>query len=384
MKSDNNIDNAQVQPARKKIKGSYVLAFLLALGTVVWISSGVIGEKAPTPKKTVAERNSQDSSLIKVRIRQLSAVDHPRVLVVTGRTNAIKDAEIKAETSGRVIASPATKGSLVDKGAVLLELAMDDRKARLLDAEAKAGSAKISYEASKNLQRKQFESQIKLAESNADLAKADAELAAIKLEIERTKIRAPFAGYVETLVPGPGDYVEAGDVVSMLVDLDPMRVIVNLTERDVAFIHLDDLAAIKLPSGREVGGTIRYISKVASDMTRTFRVDIWIDNPEASIPAGLTAEVQMNAGTRKAHQVPTSALTLNDLGMLGVRTLDNDDKVHFEPVMLLDDTPDGAWVSGLPDQVRVITVGQEFVVEGQKVIPSNDGAGSQKAGGDAT
>ncbi len=380
--TDNLTNPTHVKTTKKGIKGSYLLALMLALATVVWIASGVVGEKPSAPHKTAAERNVQDANVIKVRIRELNAVDHPRVLMVAGRTDAVNDAEIKAETSGRVVASPVSKGSMVEKGAVLVELAMDDRQARLLDAEAKSGVARITYEASKNLQRKQFESQIKLAQSNADLAKAEAELAAVKLDIARTKIRAPIAGYVETLVPGPGDYVKTGDVVSLIVDLDPMRVIVNVTERDTAFLHLDDLATIKLPSGREVGGTIRYISRVASDVTRTFRVDIWIDNPDASIPSGLTAEVLLNAGTRKAHQLPTSALTLNDQGMLGVRTLDDADVVHFVAVTLLDDTPQGAWVSGLPDRVRIITVGQEFVVDGQKANPTVDLMDAPKAGGD--
>jgi membrane fusion protein, multidrug efflux system len=363
---------------------SYLLAALLAVVAVGWVASGALNDDAPVVEKTVADRNAQETAAIRVRIKELSAVDHPRVLIVTGRTNAIKDAEIKAETAGQVIARPANKGTFVEKGTVLLELALDDRQARLRDAEAKTGVAKITYEASKNLQRKQFESQIKLAQSNADLAKAEAELAAVKLDIARTKIRAPIAGFIETLLPGPGDYVEKGELVSLVVDLDPMRIIVNVTERDVDFLHLDDLTTIRLPNGREVGGTIKYISRVASESTRTFRVDIWTDNPDGAIPAGQTAEVQLNAGTRKAHQLPSSALTLNDLGVLGVRALDESDTVRFIPVTLLDGTPEGAWVSGLPDQVRVITVGQEFVVEGQKVEPVSDTEKTPKAGGGAS
>ena len=80
----------------------------------------------------------------------------------------------------------------------------------------------------------------------------------------------------------------------------------------------------------------------------------------------------------------TTALTLNDLGVLGVRALDESDTVRFIPVTLLDGTPEGAWVSGLPDQVRVITVGQEFVVEGQKVEPVSDTEKTPKAGGGAS
>jgi len=384
---------------KSTMKRSVILAILLALAAVAWVASGAFEDNTTAPQQTVAARNAGDTAQIRVRVLSLAAVDHPRILIVTGRTNAIKDAEIKAETSGQVIARPARKGSMVEKGTVLLELAMDDRAARLRDAEARLGAAKITYEASKDLQRKQFESQIKLAESNAALAEAEAALAAVRLDVSRTKIRAPIAGFVETLLPGPGDYVETGELVAMVVDLDPMRVIVNVTERDVEFLRLDDLATIRLPSGREVGGTVHYISRVANDVTRTFRVDIWTDNPDASIPAGLTAEVHLNGGTRKAHRIVTSALTLNDQGKLGVRTVVDGDIVKFVPVTLLDDTPEGAWVSGLPDQVTVIIVGQEFVVDGQKVEPvsadtpaskpgdtpkAGESTATPKAGGDAS
>ncbi|MGJ3259598.1 MAG: efflux RND transporter periplasmic adaptor subunit [Rhodospirillales bacterium] len=354
-------------PAKPRMKQSFILAAILAVAAVLWVASGMIGDKPPVDQETVAERNAQETETIRVQVRDFSAVDHPRTLIVTGRTNAIKDAEIKAETAGQVVARPARKGAVVDKGTVLLELAMDDRQARLRDAEARVGAARIVYEASKDLQRKQFESQVKLAESNAALAEAEAELAAIKLDIARTSIRAPIGGFIDELLPGPGDYVEAGEQVAVVVDLDPMRVIAYVTEREVEFLKVDDLATIELPSGRQIGGTMHYISRVANDTTRAFRVDVWFDNPDGTIPAGMTAEVRLNGGTRMAHQIPTSALTLNDRGQLGVRTVSGGNTVRFMPVTLLDDQPDGAWVTGLPNQVTVITVGQEFVVDGQDV-----------------
>lgn len=381
LKSDKAAETSEKAGAdkRPRINRSYLLAGLLALGAVAWIVSGMVGDEAE-PVDGSAAKPAAATAQVKVRIVDLQAVERPRYIVVTGRTNAINDAEIKAETAGQVVARPARKGSLVQKGTVLLELAMDDRQTRLKDAEARAGAATITYNASKDLQRKQFESQIKLAESNATLATAEADLEEIKLEIARTKIRAPIAGYIETLLPGPGDYVEKGELVAMVVDLDPIRVIVNVTERDVGNIHVDDLATVKLPNGREVGASVNYISRVADDVTRTFRVDLWVDNPDASIPAGLTAEVQLTAGNRKAHMIRTSALTLNDLGVLGVRTVDADDIVHFMPVTLLDDTPDGAWIAGLPETVRVITVGQEFVIDGQKVETSDSAAAKPEGG----
>ena len=357
-----------------------MLAAVLACAAVIWVGSGVVSEQDVAETNVSKTADPNEKPIVNVRIAELEAIERPLSVIVTGRTNAIKDAEIKAETTGKVIARPARKGSFVKKGAVLLELAMNDRLQRLEDAKAQVGSAKISFNASKDLQRKQFESQIRLAQSNAELAAAEAELAAIQLDIARTKIRAPIDGYIERLLPGPGDYVEEADEVAMVVDLDPIRVIVNVTEMDVGHLKVDDLAAVKLPNGKEVGGTIHYISRVANDTTRTFRVDVWIDNPDAAIPAGLTASVKLEAGAQRAHKIPSSALTLNDKGALGVRVVDEANVVKFLPVSLLDDTPDGTWVAGLPATVRLITVGQEFVVDGQLVAPVSEAIAAREGG----
>ena len=68
-----------------------------------------------------------------------------------------------------------------------------------------------------------------------------------------------------------------------------------------------------------------------------------------------------------AHLLPQSALTLNDEGTLGLRTLGPDSVVQFQPVKILRDTPDGIWLTGLPDAVDVIVVGQEYVTAGVTV-----------------
>jgi multidrug efflux system membrane fusion protein len=64
-----------------------------------------------------------------------------------------------------------------------------------------------------------------------------------------------------------------------------------------------------------------------------------------------------------------AALTLDDAGVIGVKTVDEKSLVHFYPVELVADGADGIWVGGLPREITIITVGQEFVLPGQTVIP---------------
>ncbi len=366
--TENEHNEAPVAKATGSRKSIFI-AILIAIGATAWVGSGLIEDTPPAETSTAAERLADTSEPVRVQVARFDAQDRPRRIVVTGRTDAIESAELKAETSGRVVVRNGRKGEQVEAGAVLLELAMDDRGAQLRDAEAAVKSAEIQYNAAKDLQRKQFESEVRLAESTAALAAARAALEEARLDIRRTKIRAPFDGFVEDIAPTVGDFVIREDMVATVVDLDPLRVVVNVTELTVGGVQVDDLVTVRLPDGRELGGTVVFVSKVANEVTRTFRVDVHIDNPGERIAAGITAEVMLNVGQQPAHKIAKSALTLDDRGILGVRGVDDGNMVRFYAIRLLDDTPDGVWVAGLPGSVRIITVGQEFVVEGQTVTP---------------
>ncbi len=90
-------------------------------------------------------------------------------------------------------------------------------------------------------------------------------------------------------------------------------------------------------------------------------------NPGSVVRSGLSAQVSINAGQAAAHLLPSSSLVLDSAGRQGVRYIQPGNVVAFAPVKVLDETPDGVWVGGLNGPVRVITVGQAYVSEGQKV-----------------
>ncbi|MCH8188922.1 MAG: hypothetical protein IIB66_09540, partial [Proteobacteria bacterium] len=72
-----------------------------------------------------------------------------------------------------------------------------------------------------------------------------------------------------------------------------------------------------------------------------------------------------------AHLLSPAALTLNDEGVLGVRIVVPGNTVRFVPVKIIDDTADGIWLSGLPSVADLITVGHEFVRDGDRVRTSS-------------
>ena len=125
--------------------------------------------------------------------------------------------------------------------------------------------------------------------------------------------------------------------------------------------------SVKLVTGEEGQGKISFISASADQATRTFRVEVEIDNKNAKLRDGITTDINIPLSETKAHLFSPAILVLNDEGQIGVRTVDENNTVIFMPVQLLSDNEKGVWVSGLPDKVRVITVGQEYVLNNQKV-----------------
>lgn len=356
---------------------SYVIAGGIVVAVGLWLATGLIeGDREVAAPGSAAMPPPE--SVPAVQVRTLDAISHDRRLTLFGRTEVGRAVEVRAETGGRVVELVAHKGQWVDGGDVIVRLAMDDRESRLREAEAAVRQWQKKFEATQQLSRSGFQSEVRKAEDFAALEAAEASLAAIRLDIERTDIRAPFRGVVDALPVEVGDVVEVHDPVATVVDLDPIKVVVAVPERMVAGVTVGSTADIRLVTGRQLTGTVRYLTRMGSSETRTFRVEITADNPRGAIAEGLTAEVSLPLGPMAAHLVSPAILTLNDAGELGVKTIDDDGQVAFRPVRIIDDTPDGMWLGGLPARVTVITVGQEFVRDGQRVRPVEE-AGTDSA-----
>jgi multidrug efflux system membrane fusion protein len=160
-----------------------------------------------------------------------------------------------------------------------------------------------------------------------------------------------------------------GTEIAQLVSLDPLLAVVEVAERKLGDIKVGEPAEVRLVTGQTAKGKIRFVSKTASDKTRTYRVEVEMPNPDSVIPDGITAEVAIPMKTTPATRVPRSALTFASTGDLGVRTVGDGNKVKFLKVSVVEDEQEFMWVSGIPDGARVIVQGQDFVGDGQHVEP---------------
>ncbi|HZD25056.1 MAG TPA: efflux RND transporter periplasmic adaptor subunit [Alphaproteobacteria bacterium] len=362
------------------MKTSYILAGVIGVAAVAWVASGQFGAKdaAPQGAASVAVRMQQageDAPLTSVRASRFTARPYQQAVVVRGRTQAVRRVEVRSEVKGRIVEIGAAKGAVVKQGDVLARIEMSDRQARLDEARALVRQREMEFKAAEQLHKKGFRAGTQYAANAAQLDAARAQVKRIQVEIANTVIRAPFDGVVDERAIEVGDYVEPKSAIATVVDRDPFLVIAQVSENDVGKLKVGHPGTAALVTGEALQGRIRYIASTADSETRTFRVELEVPNREGTLRDGVTAELRFPTGEVMAHFITPAVLTLDDEGRVGVRILDDDDTVAFHAIHLVGSEADGVWITGLPEVVRIITVGQEFVRAGDRVRVSA-GAGT--------
>jgi multidrug efflux system membrane fusion protein len=367
-----------------RISSSWLIAFLFLAAVAAWLLSGSIqtagSSSGGTPSAT--EQQAEAQPVKAVRVAEFEARTRENVVRVTGHTAASRRVTLKAELDGPVDEVLAERGAAVAEGDIIARIDPEDLKARLAEAEALLRQRQAEYDAAKKLNERGYKGDIALAEAAAKLDAARAAAKRAQIEMGNTVVAAPFGGMLEERPVELGSYVKTGDPVATIVDLDPLRVVGFVTEREIAGVRPGAAGEAVLPGGRTVAGTVAFVSSVADETTRTFRVELEVPNADGSLAEGMTSEIHIPTGASRAHLVSLSLLSLADDGRIGVKAVDENGVVRFMPVAVLGNAEPGTvWVAGLPDRVRLITVGHEFVKDGETVQPV--AAGPLAQAGDA-
>lgn len=331
---------------------------------ILWMMTG--GEQAPVTEEGGAGESSGKTD---VRIRHQQAENVERFVSVYGRTEPARTVTLKAETDGRVVRTNAERGAYVKQNADLVTLMIRDREAQLERARAEAKAAKMTYEAEEKLKNESFASETRLAQALAQYEAAKAELKRVEVDIANTRIKAPFAGALQKRLVEEGDYVKAGEPVATFVEIDKLIITGSVSETERSNIDVGTQARAHLVTGQDVVGTVRFISPVAEEATRTFNIEVEVDNRDRKLPAGVTAELKLPAGETLAHRISPAILTLNENGEIGIKTVADDNTVEFTHIDIVKSSGEGVWIAGLPAEADIIVVGQGFVRPGETVNP---------------
>ncbi len=344
-----------------------LIALFFAFGMAIWLFSGDLSSNKVTADEGDGGAENTSTKIPLVRGIESVAATRNLFLDVRGQTRANRMVEVRSEVSGIVEAVPGEKGNRVKKGDLLCQIAIDTRRSDLSEALASLKSTQLEYDGIRDLNQRGLQSEIILAQAKARLEQSRSRAKRAQLELQKTRITAPFDGIVETQPVEVGHFLSPGSTCVTLIEIDPILVTGQVAERNISGIHLGDQVHVELITGEGYVAMVTFIGRSPDATTRTYPIEVTINNPAASIRAGLTATMHVPTGAEVAHLISAASLVLDDEGVVGVRIVDNQNVVRFKAVHIVSESTEGVWVTGLPQKVKLITIGQEEVFEGQIV-----------------
>ena len=285
-----------------------------------------------------------------------------RYLRVTGSLKADAQAEVSAETAGRVIETPVERGTRVAQGAMLIRISPSETAAQLQEADANAAqieaklgltpgqpfdrmkvpdvmNAKASVDLAEaefnrmrslvdqkvisqsefdqrrtqlEAARQRYQSEQNLADqSYRSLEGARARVALARKAVSDTSVRAPLAGIVAERLVSVGDYVTRGARVATVVRIDPLRVELTIPEQHVSLVKVGQQVRLTVDAypGEEFAATVKFVSPSLRSDQRALTVEAIAANGDGRLKPGFFATAllrQPNAGP--ALLVPATAV----------------------------------------------------------------------------
>ncbi|PVA06980.1 efflux RND transporter periplasmic adaptor subunit [Thalassorhabdomicrobium marinisediminis] len=345
-------------------RSTWFAAFLL-IAIVGWMGSGFVlpsEDDAPPPLR-------EEPAPVAVAVEPSTAETVPQVFRAEGQAEPDRDTLLRAEASGDIAEVLVRKGDDVDAGEVIARFDLTTNAADTNRAEAELARAQRDFDNAQSLLERGVATVDRVTQARAALAAAQAQVTAVQEAAKSLTITAPFAGRIEELHINEGEFVSAGSEVGRLVDITPLTVVIRVPQQSLTQLEVGQPAVVRFITGEELPGTVTFVGSSAAAETRTFRAEIEVENADGAIPAGISAEIVIPTGEVTAHFIAPSIVSLDTQGTLGVKTVNADNIVEFYPVEIVKAQIDGIWVTGLPDAVDIITVGQGFVNIDETVAP---------------
>ena len=283
------------------------ISLYILIPIILWMASGLF-------KNNDGEIVQENNELFSVQTIISNAVEYQPLIKLKATTKSEARVDVKAKTSGEVVKIGALQGKYVTKDTILCSLGI--------------------------------------------------------VELNRTEVKAPFSGFIEQIVK-PGNFLERGQVCATIIQLNPISFVAGVPEYDINKVRINQNVSLELVTGQKIKGKLTFVSKSASPDTRTFKVESQIKNLDGLIKDGLTANMTIEIDKVKAHKISPSILLLNDEGKLGVRIITNGNLAKFIEIIILEDSEEGLWITGIPEKVEIIIQGQGFVEDDQEVITNH-------------
>lgn len=284
-----------------------LIVVLLMAGGVWWRLSadddaaGAEEESGPTPTTSASSAFSTD---IAIPVEATEVVRDTLVLTVNAAAQAVpwSEALLPAHLAGQVAAVPVRENEAVRAGQVVARIDPTEYEMQLREAESELARARASYREQTLFDDRIEDPEIRAERQRVARAKSGLDAAEVgvdraRLNLTRTRVAAPFAGRVASIEVSPGEWVGAGDPLLKVVDLDPMRVEVQVLDSEVRWLTEGGRAEVRFSAfpGEVFAGRIASVNPIVDPELRTVKVTVLVPNPDGRILPGMYARVGLEA-----------------------------------------------------------------------------------------
>jgi membrane fusion protein (multidrug efflux system) len=329
----------------------------LIAGGFAALLAGCSGDAAPATGQTARPRGMGPMPVEVTPVRTDTVVD---AITATGQIEALQSIELRPEVDGRLVDILIREGTEVAQGTPLFKVDDGELTAQVARAEADRDLAEQALTRTRQLlaDKAAALADVERAEATARSARAAYEL--LKLRLDRTVVRAPFAGVVGQRLASLGDYVTNNTRLITLQTVNPQRAAFRVPERYAERLRPGQRILFRVAAleGRDFLGTVDFVDPRVELPGRTITVKAVVQNPRRELQAGMFAEVRLETGRRpNATVVPEDAIIPAQEG--NVVWVVAGDKVSRRPVRLGVRTPGYVEVDGVTEGELVVVGGAE-------------------------
>jgi membrane fusion protein (multidrug efflux system) len=243
----------------------------------------------------------QDTARTNVGVRVLEETTMRDVLTLPAAAEAWEDIQLAAKDDGTVDWVGPQEGGHVGKGDPVAKIDTNSLVHQLESAQAAADLARVNRDRIANLRKADVASQDELDRMESQCRQAEAARAIARQAYDDATLLSPIGGVVDEILPDVGEFVNRGETVARIVDVSRIKLIANVPEKDISFFNTGQSARVGYPElvSGFTSGTITRIGMVADPMSKTFRVEVTVDNPRGVFRPGMIAKVELVRRTRE-------------------------------------------------------------------------------------
>src|SRR5690554_4809172 len=263
--------------------GSLGLSLLIAILLIVWLATG---ETKVAKSQAPDQAESEHHELTHVQVQTLTARLYEPGVLLQGQLEPWYTVAISARAAGTVEKIAVNQGDQVKEGDVLLLLSDDGRRAGVKRWQARTKKLEADLLAARKLHSNNLVSQSELLGLESELAAANSELIAAEQVVSNLAPKAPFDGTINRRDVEPGSLVQVGTALFELVKIDRLKATAQVPQQSVGNVSPGQQVRVELLGGEQLSGVVTFVASAADPKTRSFAVEIAVENPDRQRVAG--------------------------------------------------------------------------------------------------